>query len=135
MNPNKRFVSNQGNQLSRVGPSFEPARLTTARELRALTKTVLAERIATEPSRVARFESGTERPDIACLSRLALALHVPLSFLTRPLRVRPIGGESCHFRHLRAGDQVERRRQLATAALLCEVLDFIDEHVHLPREG
>jgi Zn-dependent peptidase ImmA (M78 family)/transcriptional regulator with XRE-family HTH domain len=119
-------------KLSQAADAFEPSRLTLAREWRGITKSELAEKVGLAPGMVARFESGQRRPDISTLARLSLVLQVPATFFARG-KVSPIAVEFCHFRHLRAGQQLDRRRQLAIASLLGDVLDFLARHVTFPR--
>jgi Zn-dependent peptidase ImmA (M78 family) len=126
------LTSARSQKLSLAVDAFEPSRLTLAREWRGVTKAELGEKIGATPSTVLRFESGQRRPDLSTLARLSLALQVPATFLARG-KVAPIAIESCHFRHLRAGQQLDRKRQLAIASLLGDLLDFLARHVTFPR--
>jgi Zn-dependent peptidase ImmA (M78 family) len=119
-------------KLSQAVDGFEPSRLTLAREWRAVTKSELAEKVGVTPTAVLRFESGQRRPDVSTLARMSLALQVSATFLARG-KVSPIAIDTCHFRHLRAGQQLDRKRQLAIASLLADLLDFLARHVSFPR--
>jgi Zn-dependent peptidase ImmA (M78 family) len=120
--------------LTQAVVAFEPTRLALAREWRGLTRVELGEKIGSDAPGVLRFESGQKRPDPATLARLSLALKVSVDFFARG-RVAAIAVESCHFRHLRAGQQLDRRCQLAIANLLGDVLELLARHVTFPRHG
>lgn len=113
---------------------FSPSRLTLARELRGMTKTQLAELTSKTPSAITQFEGGQVRPDALTLKSLALALGMRIEFFAAdaPSAVIPI--DACHFRSLRSAAQWQRRKLLAQASLLCEVLSWLDREVDFPPE-
>jgi transcriptional regulator with XRE-family HTH domain len=55
--------------------------LKTARTRRKLTQAKLAEKLGVHQVTIARLESGTRRPSMAMLQRLAKALGVPITAL------------------------------------------------------
>jgi transcriptional regulator with XRE-family HTH domain len=55
--------------------------LKTARQRRKLTQGALAKKIGVHQVTIARLESGTRRPSMAMLQRLAKALGVPVTAL------------------------------------------------------
>src|SRR5882672_4541341 len=89
---------------------FEARQLTRAREMARMTRAALAEKIDKTPTAITQFENGQARPDPETLALLALALGVPLAFLTRKALVPDLSLEHCHFRFLRAVSQYERRQ-------------------------
>jgi Zn-dependent peptidase ImmA (M78 family)/transcriptional regulator with XRE-family HTH domain len=111
---------------------FDPARLTVARELKGLTKTELAELVEKTPSALSQFEAGRARPDPQTLRRIALALGLPIAFFTRRRSASLIPLDACHFRSLRSATQRDRRRLLAIAMLLCELVAEVEDFVELP---
>ncbi len=111
---------------------FDPARLTVARELKGLTKTELAELVEKTPSALSQFEAGRARPDPQTLRRIALALGLPIAFFTRRRTASLIPLDACHFRSLRSATQRDRRRLLAIAMLLCELVAEVEDFVELP---
>ena len=116
---------------------FHPPRLTLARELRGLTKAELAERIGKSAAALSQFEGGVKatcKPDPKTLGLLALALGVPVGFFARKTPDKPLSVDACHFRSLRSASQRARRKLLARGALLCDLLDGLEEHVNLPVE-
>ena len=112
-----------------VGP-----RLTMARELRKLTKVDLAKRIGKTAGALTQFESGMSRPEPATLGELSLALGLAPGFFVRELGPQTITVEDCHFRSLRSATQRERRQLIARGALICELLELLEDYVDLPAE-
>lgn len=113
---------------------FNPERLTVAREFRGLTKTALASKIGKTPSALTQFEAGIVRPDPTTLRKLSLALGFPVDFFGHGGRNLVIPLDACSFRSLRSASQRDRRRLLATASLVCELVAFLDQHVDFPQE-
>lgn len=113
---------------------FHPPRLTTARELRGLTKADLAERIGKSAAAISQFEGGAYRPDPKTLGQMALALGMPVGFFARRSPGKPLEVDACHFRSLRSASQRERRKLLARGSLLCDLLGLLEEQVNLPAE-
>jgi Zn-dependent peptidase ImmA (M78 family)/transcriptional regulator with XRE-family HTH domain len=114
--------------------AFSPASLTIAREYRGVRKNELAAKLEITPSAITQFEGGTVRPNAATLARAAVVLGFPLAFFANGSRWSPVPTDQCHFRSLRSATQQDRRRMLATAALLRGLVEYIDDHVNLPHE-
>src|SRR6266851_3496181 len=64
----------------RIGPAFNPSRLTLARKRRGLTMIRLAEMIGVEPRSISGYENGEFSPDADKREQLAKALRFPVSF-------------------------------------------------------
>lgn len=115
---------------------LNPRRITFARELRALTKKELAQKIDKTPSAVTQFEQGALRPDLETFVRLSLALGMPPAFFTR--RQRPntqIKLDACNFRALRVATQRERRQSARIGELRLELMGHLgDEGVVFPED-
>lgn len=124
----------RGDEIHVAAHLFDPARLTLARELRGLTKSELATKVEKSPSAISQFEGGRARPDPHTLRRLTLALGLPLGFFAKRNRVPLIPVDACHFRSLRSASQRDRRRLLAQAVLLSELVVLLEEQVDLPSE-
>ncbi len=122
------------NDLHLAAHRFQAPRLTLARELRALTRGELAERVGKTPSAISQFEVGRSRPDARTLAAIALVLGVPVNFFARPAAAAPLSVDACHFRTLRSASQRERRRLISIGTLLCELVDSLEEHVEFPTE-
>ncbi len=58
-----------------------PDRLKKAREKRSLTQNELGQRAGLPPSSIAHFETGSRKPSLANLRRLAIALEVATDYL------------------------------------------------------
>jgi Zn-dependent peptidase ImmA (M78 family)/transcriptional regulator with XRE-family HTH domain len=115
--------------------SFNPLRLCIAREYRGLTKAELAELTGKTASTISQCESGKIRPDTKTLASIALALGFPVGFFARKGRSNSaLKVEECHFRSLRSASQRDRRRLLAVAELLCDLIEFLESHVSWPDE-
>ena len=61
--------------------TWHPKTLKTLRARRGLTQTALANRAGVHQVTIARLESGTRRPGLAVLEKLAKALRVNVSDL------------------------------------------------------
>jgi len=120
-------------RLHSIAQHFSPHRLTIARELRALKKIDLAALVGKSAGALSQFESGTTRPDAETVARLSLALELPAEFFGRPLP-NVVRLEDCHFRSLRSARQLERRRVRARASLVCEVVQYLEQHIAFPAE-
>ena len=66
---------------SRPRPDVFPEKLRRAREIRQLSQAELAARAKLQPSAVSHFETGTRRPSLDNLRRLADALSVSIDYL------------------------------------------------------
>ena len=115
---------------------LDPKRITFARELQALTKKELAERIGKTPSAVTQFEQGVLHPDLETFTRITLALGMPPAFFARVQRANTrIELDTCNFRALRAATQRERRQSTRIGELNLELLGYLeDQGVVFPDE-
>jgi Zn-dependent peptidase ImmA (M78 family) len=114
-----------------IAPLVDPDRLRFARELRGWTQADVAERSegAFTPAALSQLERGHTRPLPSTLVAIARVTNCPLSFfVARPGDHRREG----FFRSLQATSARERRRHLADARLLHELVTVIEEHVDLP---
>jgi Zn-dependent peptidase ImmA (M78 family)/DNA-binding XRE family transcriptional regulator len=111
---------------------FYPVRITMAREYAGQSKTDLANALNISPSAVAQWESGTKKPDLDNLVRMAHELRIPLSFLHKPSVFTARGFIS--FRATKAARlrklhlQAERHAEMAGEALV-----WLREKVALPE--
>jgi len=121
------------NDLHSVAHRFNPASLKIAREYRGWKKNVLANRLGITPSAISQFESGQTRPNATTIARCSMALGFPLPFFAQQ-DLKPLSADQCHFRSLRSCSPIERRKMLSAGSILASIVDFVDEHVHLPEE-
>src|SRR5262245_5259458 len=112
---------------------FDPQRMTLARQLRGLSRTDLARRLAVTPAAISQYECGQTRPTLPTIAGLALALGMPPEFFTLARPLQSGMASSPHFRSLRTTSQVDRDRALAFAALAADVLDELERRVVLPQ--
>jgi len=122
-----------GDDARRVAAVFDPTRLTTGRELRAMSQVQLA-RAATglTSASVSQFENGHTRPGAATLERLAGALGLPVRFFARRPRPAASAVPDPFFRSLRSTSAADRRRSRALAGLVHELALELEQHVTLP---
>ena len=117
--------------------TFNPQRLTIARQCRGLTKLALAHRIGLSPRMVAQLEKGDRSPDDALVANLAHHLSYPPEFFARDDLASP-DVHSTSFRALSRMTARTRDRALsigATALALSEWIDhwFITPEPNVPQ--
>jgi Zn-dependent peptidase ImmA (M78 family)/DNA-binding XRE family transcriptional regulator len=121
-----------------VSPGLPLAsRIRTARDLRGLTQGEVAARMANRVTSAAlsQIEGGKVRPASQTLEDLASALDVPVGFFFAqwPGGLPEDEDPMSFFRDLRSTPARERRRALALALLLNDLVVAIEHHVRLPR--
>jgi Zn-dependent peptidase ImmA (M78 family)/transcriptional regulator with XRE-family HTH domain len=109
---------------------FAPERLTLARRLRGLRKNQLAAAVETTPTAIGQYEAGVHRPSARTLSRLAMALGVPVEFFQAGHA--PAALEAAHFRSLRATTQLERDQALAHGRIAADIVAALEARVEFP---
>ncbi len=112
---------------------FDGRRLTQARQFRGALKGELASEIGVTPAAIGQFESEVARPSSATLSKLALALGVPVGFFTRGRPLFEVREGDAHFRSLRSASKRDRSQALAQAERLAEVVAAIERRVRFPE--
>lgn len=115
-----------------IAPLVDADRFRLAREMRGWTQgELVAQAGGTFTSAaLSQLERGHTRPSPSTLLAIAEATQCPLSFfVARPGDRRREG----FFRSLQATTARERRRHLADARLLLELVTAIEEHVALPE--
>jgi len=113
------------------------SRIRAARELRAYTQ---GETVALMPQRIttaalSQIESGKYRPSDDTVQALSSALEVPAEYFSVqwPSGSSGLNPPTAFFRDLRATPVRERRRALAMATLLNDLVAAIEHHVRLPQ--
>jgi Zn-dependent peptidase ImmA (M78 family)/DNA-binding XRE family transcriptional regulator len=117
-----------------IAHRFNPDCLRVAREFRGLKKNELASRIDVTPSAITQFESGQLKPNTETLGRLSMTLRFPMQFLAHTGDWQSVSTDQCHFRSLRSASQIDRKRMIAGATILANIVRIIDKHVNLPLE-
>jgi Zn-dependent peptidase ImmA (M78 family)/transcriptional regulator with XRE-family HTH domain len=114
-----------------------PARIRLARDLRSLTQgeTVAAMKEPITAAGLSQIESGKVRPLGSTLNDLAEALEVPVEFFYAQWGASSPDDRdpAIFFRDLRATPASERRRALALAVLLSDLVAAIEHYVRLPE--
>jgi Zn-dependent peptidase ImmA (M78 family)/transcriptional regulator with XRE-family HTH domain len=109
---------------------FDAGRLTLARRLRGMRKNQLAHAVGTTPTAIGQYEAGVHRPSERTLSRLAIALGVPVEFFHAGRG--PMSLDTAHFRSLRSTTQIERDQALAYGRIAADIVTALEELVELP---
>ncbi len=125
----------QTESLYSVAYQFNPECLKIAREFRGLQKNKLAALLGVTPSAITQFESGAVRPNPQTIARLSLALNFPATFFSQSKEMVAISSDQCYFRSLKSCSQGERRKMTGAGSILGRIVEFLDEHVHLPQEN
>jgi Zn-dependent peptidase ImmA (M78 family) len=118
-------------EAATLAPLVDPDRLRLARELRGWTQTELVQAASGRftTAALSQLERGHTRPSAPTLRALAQATACPIQFfVARPGDQRREG----FFRSLQATSARERKRYLANARLLHELVTVMEEHIDLP---
>lgn len=118
--------------LKAVWNGFHPPRLTQARHLAGLTKKEVAEGIDVSPAAIGQYETGSSKPRVELIPRLAEVLDVPTQFF---LAGRPMGKldtSMAHFRALRSTSGAQRNKALSFAGQTWELTYALEKRVQLP---
>lgn len=111
---------------------FDPARLTQARRLAAMTKTSLAEQLHVSAVAIGQWESGSHTPRPDHLNKLAELFEVPIAFFVAGRPFARLEGSEAHFRSLRRTPAKERERAVAFTEQVWELTHNLERHVQLP---
>ncbi|GAA4089336.1 XRE family transcriptional regulator [Actinomadura miaoliensis] len=111
---------------------FDCERLTLARRLRGLRKNQLAQAVGTTPAAIGRYEGGVHPPSEVTLSRLAIALGVPVEFFHAGRSPVTLDTAHAHFRSLRSATQIERDQALAFGRIAADIVAALEDLVEFP---
>lgn len=112
---------------------FDAKRLTLARWSVGMTKRDLADRVDVSAASVSQYEAENTRPPQGVVSRIALALGVPVAyFYSDPGRRRPRLEARSFFRSLRSTRQWQRDQADAIAEHLYDLVGFLELKLRLP---
>jgi Zn-dependent peptidase ImmA (M78 family) len=116
-----------------IAALFDRRRLRLARELRCLSQVELAREVGSvTAASLSQFENGHARPSAATLTRLSVALQVPLAFFAAPFHTPSRGGVAGFFRSLRSTAPRDRQQALAYVQLARELTLELERFVALP---
>ncbi len=112
-----------------ISRRFIGHKLRVARTFQGLDPLELGERVGVGRTLIGQLEAGTRPPPPELVDRLAAALGFGARFFQAPFASEP-RDEECH-----AAGSGPRRRALAHAALLAELVDWLDAWVQFPEES
>lgn len=114
-----------------IAREFDPARLTQARHLAAMTKKELADAIHVTPAAVGQYEAGMRpRPDL--IPAISNALNVPARFFMPGRPHARLDASMAHFRSLRSTRTFQRAKAVAFTEQLWELTYALEKWVRLP---
>jgi Zn-dependent peptidase ImmA (M78 family)/transcriptional regulator with XRE-family HTH domain len=114
-----------------IAREFDPARLTQARHLAAMTKKELADAIRVTPAAVGQYEAGMRpRPDL--IPAIATTLNVPANFFMPGRPHARLDASTAHFRSLRTTRAFQRAKAVAFVEQLWELTYALEKWVRLP---
>lgn len=120
-------------RLSGAALTFDPSRLTLARQLAGLRKVDLATEIEMAPASVSAWESGAQRPNATAIAKLSLALQVgPQFFQPVGMRDSAVVPSTPHFRSLRATSQRAQDQAYAYGRLASDIARLLEKTVEFP---
>ncbi len=112
--------------------SFDPRRLTLARELQGVRKSDLARSLGVSAVTITHWESGNRNPTKDNVYALALTLGVAPSFLESQFSEAPLISGAPHFRSLRSTTQLSRNQAQAYTQVVQDVVHTMNEYVDFP---
>lgn len=114
-----------------MNDTFNPSRLAFARRRLGYTGARLAQAADVSPRALAYYEAGERIPDGDTISRLAMALDVPRTFLCGP-ELQELNPDAASFRALSKMSARMRDAALASGSIAIEFNDWLEAHLKLP---
>lgn len=111
-------------------PGFVGARLTQARQARALTSVALADLLNVESSSISNYEHGRQSPSPEVMDKVVDLLRQPYTFF-----LRPVGGnrdEDIWWRSMSSATKLARSRAFARHAWLREIIQYLSDYLDFP---
>ena len=115
-----------------IADGFDPSRLTQARQLAAMTKKGLADRIGVTAAAIGQYELGLTKPRPDLISLLADVLGVPPQFFLSGRPHARLDASMAHFRSLRATRAYQRAKATSFTELVWELTYALEKRVQLP---
>jgi Zn-dependent peptidase ImmA (M78 family)/transcriptional regulator with XRE-family HTH domain len=110
-------------------PGFVGARLTQARQARALTVVALAELLDLESPSISNYEHSRQTPSPDVMDKLVGILHQPYTFFLRPVSDH---AEDIWWRSMSSATKLARSRAFARHAWLREIVAYLGEYLNFP---
>lgn len=118
--------------LAAIAETFDPGRLTQAREAEGMAKTVLAELVGVTPAAIGQYESALAKPRAEVIRELSDALSVPPEFFVAGRPFGRLDGSQAHFRSLRSTTARDRAKAIAFIEQVWELTTFLERKVRFP---
>jgi Zn-dependent peptidase ImmA (M78 family)/DNA-binding XRE family transcriptional regulator len=118
--------------LGSVAASFDPARLTQARQAAGMTKAKLAAEIKVTPAAIGQYEAQVVTPRRDLLPELARALHVPVGYFATGRPLGHVDGAQAHFRSLRTTTARDRAKAVSFIEQVWELTFALEKRVRFP---
>lgn len=126
------LIATDGDRAALLGRAFDPARLTQARSLAAITKAELASAVGVSPAAIGQFEAGAAAPRPEVLAKIAKRLEqTPAFFLPGRPHAR-LDASMAHFRSLRSTRVRQRAKAVAFVEQVWELQYALEKRVALP---
>ncbi|MFZ2587550.1 MAG: XRE family transcriptional regulator, partial [Alphaproteobacteria bacterium] len=116
---------------SLLGSTFNPKRLTLARERRGLTKKKLAELVGLSVRAITGYELGEYLPE--SMDMISNALRFPVSFFMSDNDLFQPKPETVSFRSLSTLTAPKRDAAIGSASIACMLDDWIEQHFGRPK--
>lgn len=126
------LLAGDGHQQVSPTAAFEPRRLTSARNLRGMTKKRLAEEIHRTAAVITQYESGDSKPTADIENLLERTLNVRRGYFTAGRTTANAGLESLSFRAPARTNLLYKRQALEVARLGWEIRHALANHVNFP---
>lgn len=115
-----------------IADGFDRGRLTQARQLAAMTKRALADRIGVTAAAIGQYELGLTKPRPELIGPLAEVLGVPPQFFLGGRPHARLDASMAHFRSLRATRAYQRAKAISFTELAWELTYALEKRVQLP---
>ncbi len=111
-------------------PGFVGARLTQARQARALTSVALADLLDVESPSISNYEHGRQTPSPEVMDKIVDLLHQPYNYFLRPIGANH--EEDIWWRSMSSATKLARSRAFARHTWLREIISYLGEYLNFP---
>lgn len=113
------------------GKRFQGERLKSARQLRGLTLTALAEKTGISKQSISQYESGETRPEHERGFRLASALNVPYDFFLSEDTYKT-ETPTTYFRSLASSTKLARSKESIKLEYVAKIYEALEQYIDFP---
>jgi Zn-dependent peptidase ImmA (M78 family)/transcriptional regulator with XRE-family HTH domain len=126
------LIATNGDSSALLGRAFDPARLTQARFLAAITKSELAAAAGVSPAAIGQFEAGAAAPRPEVLTKIARKLEQTHAFFLAGRPHARLDASMAHFRSLRSTRVRQRAKAVAFVEQVWELQYALEKRIALP---